>query len=187
MARLQVKKKPKRAQAKKKVVWSTKKAKRVTRPLKKVALKDAQVAKLAAYGLTDVEIADVLGVARSTLHARFRAVLKKGRAELACGLKRTQVELALAGNVTMLVWLGKQYLAQKDQQAIIRDPDGPEPVSRETKAHIAKIMRDDVARDAYNKLCDRLGAMDDQATALVRGGVGGNGKGRAGGNGEDGD
>jgi len=30
-------------------------------------------------------------------------------------LKRKQVEVALAGNTTMLIWLGKQYLDQSDK------------------------------------------------------------------------
>jgi hypothetical protein len=38
----------------------------------------------------------------------------EGRARLCQSLKRKQVELADAGNVTMLIWPGKQYLGQRD-------------------------------------------------------------------------
>jgi hypothetical protein len=33
-------------------------------------------------------------------------------------LRRKQIELALKGNATMLIWLGKQYLGQTDKQAL---------------------------------------------------------------------
>lgn len=33
-------------------------------------------------------------------------------------LRRKQYETAMAGNPTMLIWLGKQYLAQKDRHEI---------------------------------------------------------------------
>jgi hypothetical protein len=33
-------------------------------------------------------------------------------------LRRKQIELAIGGNVTMLIWLGKQYLGQADKQTV---------------------------------------------------------------------
>ena len=34
-------------------------------------------------------------------------------------LRRTQFDIAMGGNVTMLIWLGKQYLGQQDTSSII--------------------------------------------------------------------
>lgn len=36
-----------------------------------------------------------------------------------------QYEMAMKGNVTLLIWLGKQYLGQKDKQEISGDEEQP--------------------------------------------------------------
>jgi hypothetical protein len=88
----------------------------LSRPRKKVDI--ALVETLAGYGLTIDEIADAVRCGKSTLKSRFSAHLKKGWAELKTSLKRTQVAKALDGNVSMLIWLGKQYLGQSDRQQV---------------------------------------------------------------------
>jgi hypothetical protein len=40
--------------------------------------------------------------------------IKRGRGKI--GLRRKQYEVAMAGNVPMLIWLGKQYLDQSEKQ-----------------------------------------------------------------------
>ena len=40
--------------------------------------------------------------------------IKRGRGKI--GLRRKQYEVAMAGNVPMLIWLGKQYLDQAEKQ-----------------------------------------------------------------------
>jgi hypothetical protein len=76
---------------------------------------DKQVEKLAAYGLNNKEIAEVLGYDDSTLKRKFENFLIKGRGELKKRLKRKQIEVAMQGNVSMLIWLGKQYLDQSEK------------------------------------------------------------------------
>lgn len=76
---------------------------------------DKQVEKLAAYGLNNKEIAEVLGYDDSTLKRKFENFLTKGRGELKRKLKRKQIEVAMQGNVSMLIWLGKQYLDQSEK------------------------------------------------------------------------
>jgi len=44
----------------------------------------------------------------------FREAMDAGRAEGKTSLRRAQTELARAGNPTMLIWLGKQLLGQRD-------------------------------------------------------------------------
>ena len=74
-----------------------------------------QAEKLAGCGLTNKEIAEVLGYDENTLKRHFEIFLTKGRVNLKERLKRKQISVALQGNVTMLIWLGKQYLDQKEQ------------------------------------------------------------------------
>ena len=76
---------------------------------------DKQAEKLAGCGLTNKEIAEVLGYDENTLKRHFEIFLTKGRVNLKERLKRKQISVALQGNVTMLIWLGKQYLDQKEQ------------------------------------------------------------------------
>lgn len=74
-----------------------------------------QVHKLAAIGCTDKEIGEIVGCSHDTLTRRFRDELDAGRANGRASLRRKQWEIALGGNVTMLIWLGKQYLEQSDK------------------------------------------------------------------------
>ena len=76
---------------------------------------DKQIEKLASYGLTNKEIAEALGYDDSTLKRKFEIFLIKGRAVLKQKLKRKQIEVAMGGNVSMLIWLGKQYLDQSEK------------------------------------------------------------------------
>jgi len=70
---------------------------------------------LARIQCTDSEIAAVLDVNERTIQRNFAAILKKGREAGKQSLKRMQYKLAEEGNATMQIWLGKQYLGQKDK------------------------------------------------------------------------
>ena len=76
---------------------------------------EKQVEKLASYGLTNKEISEALGYDDTTLKRKFEIFLVKGRANLKQRLKRKQIQVAMSGNVSMLIWLGKQYLGQADK------------------------------------------------------------------------
>lgn len=70
---------------------------------------------LSKCGLTNKEIAEALGYDENTLKRNFEIFLIKGRANLKERLKRKQIQVAMQGNVTMLIWLGKQYLGQAEK------------------------------------------------------------------------
>ena len=76
---------------------------------------EKQVEKLASYGLTNKEIAEALGYDDTTLKRKFENFLTKGKANLRQRFKKKQLDGALGGNVSMLIWLGKQYLGQSDK------------------------------------------------------------------------
>lgn len=75
----------------------------------------AQIEELAACSLTVAEIAAVCGCHVRTIQRRCAAALEKGRLRCDASLRRRQYELAVGGNVTMLIWLGKQRLGQRDR------------------------------------------------------------------------
>lgn len=75
---------------------------------------------------TGEEIASILNIDYDTLnkrlkeekHGGFSDYYKKMSAKGKKSLRRVQYEQALDGNTTMMVWLGKQYLDQKDKQEV---------------------------------------------------------------------
>lgn len=69
---------------------------------------------LARIHCTNREIATIVGCHVDTLTNRFSDLLEKGREEGRMSLRRLQWAKAEAGNVTMMIWLGKQMLGQKD-------------------------------------------------------------------------
>jgi hypothetical protein len=77
-----------------------------------------EVENYAALGGTDLEIAEMVGCSPQTLKRRYGEKLKAGRARRRLRLRQKQTEVALGGNVTMLIWLGKQELGQVDRQEL---------------------------------------------------------------------
>lgn len=78
------------------------------------------VENLARIGCTDEEIATILEASVDTLlnsnnKELFRNATKKGQAECKQSLRRLQFKAAQNGNVTMLIWLGKQLLGQSEK------------------------------------------------------------------------
>lgn len=94
--------------------------KRTGRPPKKVDAR--KVKKLAGFGLSLAEIAAVMDVSHDTIERRFKDALKAGRERRNGSLRRKQYEVAMTGNATMLIWLGKQHLEQSDSLFV----DGPQ-------------------------------------------------------------
>lgn len=86
------------------------------RPLAKIDPK--QVEQLAAIDCSYAEMAAVLGCDPATLTRRFAQVIEKGRASGRGSLKRMQFKLAMEGDRTMLVWLGKVRLGQKEMHVV---------------------------------------------------------------------
>jgi hypothetical protein len=87
--------------------------------------------RLGAYYVTVGEAAHVLGVSRSTLTRRlrepeYRRAWNRGRVSVKIAVRRKQLEVALEGSDTMLIWLGKQLLGQTDGPVVepvrVREP-----------------------------------------------------------------
>lgn len=73
------------------------------------------VFKLAAIQCTQEEIAEVVGTSVSTLQRRFGDLIEKGKQAGRKSLRRAQWDKALNGDTRLLIFLGKNYLSQKDQ------------------------------------------------------------------------
>lgn len=87
-----------------------------------MGIDEAQVEEMAAIGCTVAEIAGIVGCSPRTVERRAAAPVARGRARLNISLRRRQVEMAMAGNASMLIWLGKQLLGQRDKaDSIVRE------------------------------------------------------------------
>jgi hypothetical protein len=73
-----------------------------------------EVELMAKIGSTDREIAEHFGITDSALRRNFADFLIKGRSELRQRLRQAQLRVAFDGNPTMLIWLGRNILAQNE-------------------------------------------------------------------------
>ncbi len=85
-----------------------------------------EVFNLAEIGLNDRELAHWFGISESTLRYNFSSFLLRARASLNLKLRRAQLRVALDGNPTMLIWLGRNLLSQSDHN-ISSDSNQPLP------------------------------------------------------------
>lgn len=84
------------------------------------------------YGAKLVDAADIMDVHPCTVSEKIKTKFKmsfpeyrdKKMSKVRVGLAQKQVEVAMSGNVTMLIWLGKQWLEQTDKQELSGDDKG---------------------------------------------------------------
>jgi helix-turn-helix protein len=81
----------------------------------KTVIPEEQVLELARLHCTNQEMADFFEVKLQTFMDNFRDIITKGRLETKQRLRAAQLKVALDGNTTMLIFLGKNYLNQSDQ------------------------------------------------------------------------
>ena len=93
------------------------KKKKIGRP-KKYDIDPEQVERLAGFGCTNVEIASFFGCDESHVRKNYSEYLTKGREKGKIRLRQLQWSAASSGNVSMLIWLGKQILGQTDKTEV---------------------------------------------------------------------
>lgn len=82
----------------------------------KLELDENLILSLARIHCTHKEMASILGCSTDTLKDNYSHLIEKGRDEGKMSLRRSQFKKAIDdGNVAMQIWLGKQYLDQKDK------------------------------------------------------------------------
>ena len=73
-----------------------------------------EVYRLAKISCTMEEMSHFFGIDRETLKYNFLPYIQRAESELRQMLRARQIEVALDGNPTMLIWLGKNMLGQSD-------------------------------------------------------------------------
>lgn len=85
-----------------------------------------QVYELAALGCKTTEIAHFFGVTEDAISRNFADQLTQGREEMKISLRRAMLSNAIGSkNVTMQIWLSKQYLGFRDTPV---DTEGNQPL-----------------------------------------------------------
>jgi len=84
-----------------------------------VPVEPVSLNRLSAMMLTVDEMAEFYGISLSTMNRRLRKhelrqAYLSGRAHAKANLRIAQLRVAFSGNTQMLIWLGKQYLGQKN-------------------------------------------------------------------------
>jgi len=108
------------------------------RPFKDID--DRIVYGMAVVGASNTEIAQVCGVSDVAILKRFGEILDVARANLKRKLRRAQLAKAMEGNPTMLIWLGKQMLGQKDRTDVTSDD---KPLPHAVDIHLIDPPEDD--------------------------------------------
>lgn len=77
-----------------------------------------QIRVLARCHCPDSEIAAFVGCSEKTLQRRHGELLKLAREAGKANIRRKQYQLAMEGDKTMLIWLGKQLLGQREKTEV---------------------------------------------------------------------
>jgi len=116
------------------------------------SIDEKEVMRLAESQCTMKEMARLLHTSVETLHHHFRDAIDYGRCLGTKSVRRKQYEVAMEGSPTMLQWLGKHWLQQKDDvaEAIAKAP------FLETMAALTQAYKVDIS-DTKEKKLDEIG------------------------------
>ena len=91
--------------------------------IKQYKLDKDLIFKLAQIHCTYEEIAQVAGTTVANLQKRYKILIEQGRGEGKKSLRRSQYESAIKGDIRMQIWLGRQWLDQKDAPTDVQNTD----------------------------------------------------------------
>lgn len=116
----------------------------------KIEINWTEFEKLCGIQCTLVEIADWFRCSEDTIERAvqthygetFAETFKRKSSGGRISLRRKQYEMALKGHPTMLIWLGKQHLGQRDRSAYeLSGPDG-RPIETSNQAQLTDAQLD---------------------------------------------
>ncbi len=106
--------------------------------------------KLSQVGCTNATMASILGTSKATLQRRIAdtpdvaKAIEDGRASMERNLRTAQLRSAIGGNATMMIWLGKQLLGQRDVRAVELTGTGGGPM--EFQADLKPVLEEKLKR-----------------------------------------
>lgn len=128
-------------------------------PIQMRKINEAELIRVMRLHPSEQQVADWFNTSRKAVERYIRKYFKttfvlfreKWFTETKLGLKNAQIEKALAGDNTMLIWCGKQYLDQKDKSKLehsgidgqaIQIKDVTKLTNQELESEIQKLLLD---------------------------------------------
>ena len=118
----------------------------MARPRKEID--PSKVRYMAEIGCSEPEIAKLLGCTDRLLRLRFHDVLELGWAQRNYNLRKLQYEIAKKHSTGMAIWLGKQWLGQKER-----------PELSDQRDSLKKLL------DAFSRRYDEIKDDDEESAA----------------------
>lgn len=88
-------------------------------PKLRVKIEPGTVERLASINCSNAEIAAVIGCHVRTIERRYLDYVHRGREVGKSSLKRKMWDIAMSGNVPMLIWLSKVMLGYREESIVI--------------------------------------------------------------------
>ena len=86
---------------------------------KKYQIDKEKVEQLASFGCTNTEIASFFGCSKDLISKSYSTNITKGKDKGKIRLRQLMYKTAENGNVSMQIWLSKQYLGMSDKQEVV--------------------------------------------------------------------
>jgi AcrR family transcriptional regulator len=120
---------------------------------------------LAMQGGTVEEIAAHVGVSAATLYRRYARIIEAGRMLRNTSIRRKQfIKAVVDGDSAMLIWLGRQWLGQKNELQLTGPDGGPIEVNHEH--NFRSLSREDLVEHVRDSQ-KRLAAINEQLAPLL--------------------
>jgi len=120
-----------------------------------------QLEALCQVHATDAEIAAHFGCSTKTIERlkkkpRYKTVFERGKADGKISLRRAQYQEALKGSPSMLIWLGKQLLGQKEKLEASGPNGGP------IQIEAVRTMLDGMTDQDFKRLAHENGLSEQE-------------------------
>ncbi len=157
-------------------IKNPRKTKRVPQPNgargrpKIIDIDEEELMKLASYHCTYKEMSKFFGCSMEHLQKNYCKVVDVGRERTRQKLRKAQIDTALDGNPTMLIWMGKQALGQQDQKTIAVAGDVTNTIKIEFVGKNTPKLSDDSniidinPEDVSKTISDSISPLDTVAT-----------------------
>jgi AcrR family transcriptional regulator len=137
----------------------------VPKPLARKKVNVDLIRGLAMQGGTAEEIAAHAGIGVTTLYRRFGKVIEAGRMLRNTSIRRKQfIKAVVDGDSAMLIWLGRQWLGQKNELQLTGPDGGPIEVNHE---HNFRSLSREALVEHVRDSQKRLAAINEQIAPLL--------------------
>ena len=135
----------------------------VDRPRARKPVDKDLIYKLATIHCTNKEIASIVGIHIDSLQRFYKDIIAAGRESGKGRLRRKMWEQALAGNVTMMIWLSKNHLGMTDNILVSEDKRPlPWTDSDDKETAVEPTTATEVAGVIYTEVHQDLDALHDE-------------------------